>query len=480
MASVSEAKQDILLRQLMASPGSPARNPTPSKWQDPPCRELLNIRSSELPLQRDIVIIGSGVTGCSAAWWLLKDGQERLTVSVLEAREICSGATGRNGGRVHCTAVQDYDTYSKLFGEEAAKDIVRFELAHLPEYQALAKEAGPDATKLSELREVTAVLGVFEEAALEDLRRMLRNFNQAFPDLQGLYEVIGSAELRQKYGPSQAIGGLVYKVGAVWPYRLFTTVYQTLLARHGARFNLEANTPIEAVRRSKSGLGYCVTTPRGCIFAKHVLYCTEAHTAHLLPKTRGLLIPRRGQMTVQKLENSSAFAGGDVCWSFLLNGVFDYATQNRRTGEIWIGGGDLRAIETADDYIGVASDAQDSVVAQAHLGGVLQAVFDVDKLGTGVSQVNAAWSGIMCFSLDHAPLVGSLPANSLAGRRPGDASSNEWIAAGYGGYGMMVLGSQPPSWLPKQYLLTEQRMEKLTQMLQKIQKGGISDIRALL
>lgn len=157
----------------------------------------MNIQSLELPLQRDIVIIGSGVTGCSAAWWLLKDGQETLAVSVLEAREPCSGATGRNGGRVHRTAIQGCDKYFKLFGKEAAKDIVRYELAHFPEIQALAKEAGPDAAKVSELREVTAVLGVFEDAALEDLRRMLRNFNQAFPDLQGLCEVVDSEELRQ-------------------------------------------------------------------------------------------------------------------------------------------------------------------------------------------------------------------------------------------------------------------------------------------
>jgi len=133
MTSASQPKQEILLRQLMPSPVCPARNPTASKWQSPLCRGLLDIQSSELPHQRDLVIIGSGVTGCSATWSLLKDGAETLTLSVLEARGICSGATGRNGGRIYCTAFQDYDKYSKLFGKEAAKDIVLFELAHWPE-----------------------------------------------------------------------------------------------------------------------------------------------------------------------------------------------------------------------------------------------------------------------------------------------------------------------------------------------------------
>jgi len=49
----------------------------------------------------------------------------------------------------------------------------------------------------SELREVSAVLGVFEDAELEDLRRMIRSFNQAFPDLQGHYQVLDSVVLRQ-------------------------------------------------------------------------------------------------------------------------------------------------------------------------------------------------------------------------------------------------------------------------------------------
>jgi len=64
----------------------------------------------------------------------------------------------------------------------------------------------------------------------------------------------------------------VYKVGAVWPYRLFTSAYQALLARHGTRFPIEADTPVEAVRRAEFGDWYYITTPCGRILAKHILY----------------------------------------------------------------------------------------------------------------------------------------------------------------------------------------------------------------
>jgi lysine/ornithine N-monooxygenase len=52
----------------------------------------------ELPQKCDIVIIGAGYTGAAIAYHLL-DGNESAGSSmvILEAREACSGATGRNG-----------------------------------------------------------------------------------------------------------------------------------------------------------------------------------------------------------------------------------------------------------------------------------------------------------------------------------------------------------------------------------------------
>jgi hypothetical protein len=58
-------------------------------------------RSSEtLPVECDIAIIGSGMAGVKTAYHLCKQlklqGSEP-SILILEAREVCSGATGRNG-----------------------------------------------------------------------------------------------------------------------------------------------------------------------------------------------------------------------------------------------------------------------------------------------------------------------------------------------------------------------------------------------
>lgn len=80
----------------------PRDNPTQSYWQDPP-DDIADLRTTpHLPGSADVVIVGSGITGAAVAWNLLQDGNGTSsdspgTVVMLEARQACSGATGRNG-----------------------------------------------------------------------------------------------------------------------------------------------------------------------------------------------------------------------------------------------------------------------------------------------------------------------------------------------------------------------------------------------
>ena len=54
--------------------------------------------TKDLPQEADIVIVGSGITGASAARFLAEDDRAKgLSIVMLEAREACWGATGRVG-----------------------------------------------------------------------------------------------------------------------------------------------------------------------------------------------------------------------------------------------------------------------------------------------------------------------------------------------------------------------------------------------
>lgn len=82
----------------------PRDNPTISYWQDPP-DGIADLRSTpSLPQKADVVIVGSGITGAAVAWNLLQSANHDGTsppapsgIVMLEARQACSGATGRNG-----------------------------------------------------------------------------------------------------------------------------------------------------------------------------------------------------------------------------------------------------------------------------------------------------------------------------------------------------------------------------------------------
>ena len=61
----------------------------------------------EFKKERDVAIIGGGLTGMSCALHALKLG---LSVIVIDARGLADGATGRNGGHCWPEEFQDQET----------------------------------------------------------------------------------------------------------------------------------------------------------------------------------------------------------------------------------------------------------------------------------------------------------------------------------------------------------------------------------
>ena len=76
-------------------PSLPVPNPTRSFWHISHPNDLVKHRTTPtLPKHASVVIIGSGISGAFAARELILNASMKDVV-VLEARDICSGATGR-------------------------------------------------------------------------------------------------------------------------------------------------------------------------------------------------------------------------------------------------------------------------------------------------------------------------------------------------------------------------------------------------
>ena len=147
--------------RLFDAPGLPVETPTESYWlRDPPFPELVDIRSLELPSEADLVIIGSGIAGAAIARsalreWRRREGpQNGRQVVVLEAREVCSGATGRNGGHIKASPHELFHRLRGDLGPKKAAALVRFQLRHLAVIRDLC---AAEHIQVAECREVETV-----------------------------------------------------------------------------------------------------------------------------------------------------------------------------------------------------------------------------------------------------------------------------------------------------------------------------------
>ena len=89
-----DAEYHTVIKRVELSPGLPVNEPTLPFWTVPPANLPTRVNTS-LPKHVDVLVIGSGITGVSCVRTLLKKGPPGLRVLVLEARNVCSGATGR-------------------------------------------------------------------------------------------------------------------------------------------------------------------------------------------------------------------------------------------------------------------------------------------------------------------------------------------------------------------------------------------------
>lgn len=183
LSTLSEAYSGLQSR-ISTSPGLPVPSPTTPFWtQHPPFPKLCQIQSPVLTSSADVVIIGSGITAAAVAKTILDECaalKVNKKVVILEARELCSGATGRNGGHIKCTPHDAYAMARKSLGVQDAKKVVEFQMRHLDLLLELAKAEGWEK---AEVREVETVDLFFHTSSWERGREMLEMLSKEWPEM---------------------------------------------------------------------------------------------------------------------------------------------------------------------------------------------------------------------------------------------------------------------------------------------------------
>lgn len=462
----------------------PSANPTRSFWaHSSPDANPLACEGSHgsLTTDADICIIGSGISGISVAYHIAEAVGNKtilgapLRVVILEARDFCSGATGRNGGHLTPHTFYSFAERQNRFGTDEA-----IRSSALEQYTVSSLVNIIERNGWSE--KVDLVNGgnirlFFTEDEEREARTDFECAEHMGINLDGV-QWLTRAEVENSYGaPYSAV-----KIHGhnLWPLKLVTMLYEHAKQRTSEHFDLRihTHTPVTSITRlSSKGLNadltYILSTPRGSLSCSRVVHATNAYASRLLPSLAGSngIIPTRGQVIATRASLGQAPTKTN---GWIGNRGYEYwFPRSLRPGEetplVILGGG--REASGPQFELYVDDDSSINPVVGKELREFLPAVFG-GKSEHG-NEPEMEWTGIMGYTTTGDPFVGSV-FNLSTGKE--ENYEGQYIAAGYTGHGMprafacaevvvqMIMaeltGTQwsCPTWFPKRYL-TQNRLK---------------------
>lgn len=334
----------------------------------------------------DVCIVGAGILGASAAWWLGKL-RPHLKVILLDARWPAYGASGRNAGFLLQGAVTDYASDIELYGLTRARSLRRF--THENRDQLLAEIPG-EAFAFEPSGSLTIAGGANEESRLAESAELMRR--DGFPA-----ELLSAVQVCEKLGAVNYLSGLFAPSGGMLdPAQLVTQ----LVARSGAL--VRTGSPVLHVEPG------VVEGAEFRIAAAEVIVSAGPWTGQLLDEAIQYVRPVRAQMVA--LEPASPLG---LCTPIYSHEGYYYLRPDPR-GRILVGG--ARHLHREAE---VGFRDQTTPALQADLIRYARHHFPELVNATPVR----SWAGTMGFSPDGLPFVGR-------------GSSGVLLATGFTGHGM--------------------------------------------
>ncbi len=228
----------------------------------------------------DVAVVGSGVTGLSAARTLAKRG---VHAAVLEAETFGWGASSRNGGMVLTGMKLPVPTLMSRYGREKVQKMYAASLASVDCVEEIIHEEKIecDFSRYGHL-EVACKQAHFDGYA-ESAALIEKEFNHKL-------RVVPKAALREEIGSDIYHGGLVDETSAGLNPGRYIAGLATAAQRAGAA--MFDHTPVTSVQRGSNGAQrFLLTTPKGSITAREVILASGGYTSKATPALRKKIIP---------------------------------------------------------------------------------------------------------------------------------------------------------------------------------------------
>jgi glycine/D-amino acid oxidase-like deaminating enzyme len=229
------------------------------------------------PAAVDVLIVGAGYTGLSAARATSAAGASTV---VMEAGAIGAGCSGRNGGQVAFSIKPTFAALKALYGEARAVAITREGLAAMEYLRTLATAENLDC----EWRPHGCFYGAHTARHFTTLAREAEHQPRG---LEQRISIIARAQQHTEIASDFYHGGLVYHDDAsVNPMRMLVS----LLTRAQERGALVLDQ-CRVLSLIKERDGFSVSTSRGIVKARKVLLATNGYSGPLSPWHRRRVIP---------------------------------------------------------------------------------------------------------------------------------------------------------------------------------------------
>jgi glycine/D-amino acid oxidase-like deaminating enzyme len=385
---------------------------TPFWVEDHPRPEGL---TTDLPDQTDYLVIGSGLTGLTAALRLTHAGK---TVTVVDAGEIAGGASSINGGMVSPDVKAGVKEVFRRYGPEIGREmwdstvrsveLVR-EMASRPEIDALIHDHG------------MAALG----SGPDDRRKLEGTFNWYRDTLGVEWELLGPDQSHEVVGGEHFDVALYEPEGfGVHPARLVFG-----LAREVDKAGAALVDRCQALSVASTAAGMRVTTSQGVVEAGDVIIATNGYTTREPSRRLARLVVPIGSYIIvtEPLGAERAeriFPGGAM--TYTKKRLLNYM---RRTHDDRVLLGGRRSLHTDLDLVESANDLRKALIR------FWPELEDAD--------ITHVWGGKLGIPFDLTPHIGRV--------------DGAWYAMGYAGHGVglscqlghelagMLLGEDPPS-----------------------------------
>ncbi|WP_455916622.1 NAD(P)/FAD-dependent oxidoreductase [Pantoea agglomerans] len=337
-------------------------------------------KTGDLPATADVVVIGGGFTGISAALNLARSG---VNVVVLEAGEVMSQASGRNGGHCNTGVAQNFSALVESQGVEQATRYYRAFADAVDYVQSVVADEQIDcdfrrcgklklASKASHMPSLVA--------ACEMMKRHVD------PDV----EILSSQDVKREIDSPSFHGGLLQRHGGQMHMGKFGVGLAEAAARAGAAiYTQRAVTGLTRL----NGYRHRVSTAQGDIVAGKVLMATGCSNIGPFDWFQRRIIPVGSFVTVTAPLSESLLQQilpGDRTYVTSLNlGNYIRTTADRR---LVFGGRARFAISSP------TSDAKSGDVLKAGMQKMFPALGDVP--------IDYCWGGLVDMTADRLPHAG--------------------------------------------------------------------------